>query len=75
MADIQFETNPNEFGAPPREEGGWDLTGQIVSLGLAQTREQAEYVLIGVGLIALAIGAFFFFSGGGSSVPPPPPVA
>jgi hypothetical protein len=74
MADIQFETNPNEFGVPPQEEGGWDLTGQIVSLGLAQTREQAEYVLIGVGIIALIVAAFFFFSGG-SSVPPPPPVS
>jgi hypothetical protein len=70
MADIQFETNPNEFGVPPQEEGGWDLTGQIVSLGLAKTREQAEYVLIAVGVLALLVMVYFFFHGTGSSAPP-----
>jgi hypothetical protein len=74
MADIQFDTNADEFGAPPQEHSGWDLTEQIVSLGLAQTKEQAEYVLIVLGLIALIVAGFFFFSGG-SSVPPPPPAA
>jgi hypothetical protein len=68
MADIQFDTNPSEFGTPPQGKPGWDLTGQIVSLGLAKTREQAEYLLIGVAVLAIIIAAYFLFHSGGGEM-------
>jgi len=72
MSDLQFDTNPNEFGAPPRGESGTDITGKLVEWGLAADRQQAEYVLIAAGILALILAAFFFFSGD-STTPPPPP--
>jgi hypothetical protein len=73
MADIQFETNPNEFGRPPEVSSGADITGKLVEWGLASNRTQAEYILITIAVISLLIAVYlFFFSGGGGNVPSTP---
>ena len=73
MADLQFDNQANEFGRPPVAPLGMDITGKLVGWGLVSTRQQGEYVLIGLGVLALII-AFFVYHGAGSSLPPPPPV-
>ncbi|MBI5644716.1 hypothetical protein HY970_01325 [Candidatus Kaiserbacteria bacterium] len=68
MSDLQFDTPDNEFGRPPEAKPGFDITGKLVEWGLVSSRQEAQYVLIGVGVLAL-IAAFFFMRSGGSSAP------
>ncbi|MBV9159088.1 MAG: hypothetical protein JO019_00645 [Candidatus Kaiserbacteria bacterium] len=75
MSDLQFDDQRNEFGAPPVEARGTDLTGKIVSWGLASNAQQAQYILIGIVVIALIAGYFIFKSFSGGGAPPPPPAA
>lgn len=72
MTDMQFETNPNEFGRPPVQGKGFDLTGKLIGWGLVSSRKEAEYVLIAVAVVAL-LAAFYFFtsSSGGVQVKDP----
>jgi hypothetical protein len=53
MADMEFDTNPNEFGRPPEKSAGSDLTGKLIRWGLVSTRTEAEYVLGAVGVVAI----------------------
>ncbi len=74
MSDMQFNTEQqNEFGRPPEVSSGTDWTAKIISWGLASNRQQAEYVMIGIAVLALVL-AFFLYRGlsGGSSVPTEP---
>lgn len=71
---VRFENQGEEFGAPPQRQGGFDLTGKLVEWGLASSAEQAQYVLIAVGVLALLVAGYLFFSSG-ASTPPPPPVS
>ncbi len=73
MADLQFDDQSNEFGAPPTASAGGSFADKMVNWGLASNAQQAEYVLIGA-VVAILIIAFFVFSGSSDSVPPPPPV-
>lgn len=75
MADMQFEDQTNEFGAPPQQSAGFDLTGKLVDWGLVSSTEEAQYVLIGVAVVAFLAAAFFIFHSGGGSAPPPPPIS
>ncbi|OGG51079.1 hypothetical protein A3C18_03710 [Candidatus Kaiserbacteria bacterium RIFCSPHIGHO2_02_FULL_54_11b] len=70
MADMQFQTdNQNEFGRPPASQG-FDLTGMLMKWGVASSRQQAEYVLIGIAVLAIVVGVFFYLSGSsGSPIP------
>lgn len=70
---VQFENQGEEFGRPP-VENGFDITGKLVSWGLVSSRQEAQYVMITVAVLAL-VAAFFLFtrSGGGGEAPPPPP--
>ncbi|OGG53671.1 hypothetical protein A3H16_01430 [Candidatus Kaiserbacteria bacterium RIFCSPLOWO2_12_FULL_53_8] len=71
MSEMQFETdNQNEFGRPPSNSGGFNLTGKLVSWGLVSTEQEAQYVLVGISVLALVVAAYFVFSGGGGSAPP-----
>lgn len=73
MGDMQFQTDDqNEFGRAPTSQG-FDLTGMLMKWGVASSRQQAEYVLIGIGMMALAAAIFFFMSSGSGGPPPPPP--
>lgn len=72
---VQFQTdNQNEFGPPPQDTSA-DFTGKMVAWGLVSTREEAQYVMVGVAVLSFIAAFFFFFSsaGSGSDVPPPPP--
>lgn len=60
MSDLQYDSSQNEFGRPPVQEKGVDITGKIVQWGLASNRQQAEYVLIGVGVVALIVTYFVY---------------
>ena len=72
---VQFDNQGDEYGRPPQRSSGFDLTGKIVQWGLVRSRDEAQYVLIAVAVVALLVAGFFVFHSGGSSVPPPPPVA
>ncbi len=69
MADIQFE-GEQEFARPAvtRESGG--LIALVQKWGFAKDNHQAEYVLLGIAVVAV-IAAIFVFSMSGSSAPPP----
>lgn len=75
MADMRFDTNPNEFGAPPQYSQGNDVTARLVQWGLAANRQQAEYILIGIAVVCLLVAGYFIFFSGGNAAPPPPPVS
>ncbi len=70
MGEMQFEDQANEFGQPPQQSVGFDLSGKLVVWGLASNRQQAEYILMGVAIAAFIAAMYFFFSGGGDSTPP-----
>lgn len=70
---VQFENQGEEFGTPPQRSGGMDITGALVRAGLVSSEREAQYVLIGIGVVALVVVAYFFFSGGSHAPPPPPP--
>ena len=75
QGQVRFDSDSqNEFGAPPQREGGMDIVGGLVSAGLVKSRQEAQYVLVAIAVLALVVGAYFFFhSFGGGSAPPPPP--
>ena len=72
MSDLRFDSGENEFGRPPQYAQGNDLADKLVAWGLVGDKQQATYLLIGIGVIALVV-ALFFMMGGGSDTPPPPP--
>lgn len=59
--------------AAPEQKAGFDLSGMLVSWGLVSSRQEATYVLIAIGALAL-IAAFFIYQASAGSTPPPPPV-
>ena len=70
---VQFENQGEEFGRPPERASAFDLTGMLVQWGVVSSRQQAEYVLIGIGVFAFAVAIFIYFgSSGSSSVPMQP---
>lgn len=73
MNDMQFDNSSNEFGTPVQEKPGTDITGKLIKWGLVSTRQEAEYVLMAIGIIAL-VGSFFMYRSlsGGSDVPTTP---
>jgi hypothetical protein len=72
MSEMQFDTEQqNEFGRPPELEKGSDWTGKLIAWGFASNRQQAEYVMIAVGIVLLVVAYFLYRGiGGGSDVPP-----
>ncbi|OGG56145.1 hypothetical protein A3D71_03000 [Candidatus Kaiserbacteria bacterium RIFCSPHIGHO2_02_FULL_55_20] len=73
MSEMQFQTdNQNEFGRPP-EASGSDISGMLIKWGIASSRQQAEYVLIGIAVAVFVIAAFIYFSGSGASDVPTTP--
>lgn len=72
MSDLRFDTQDNEFGAPPQQSQGFDLAGKFVQWGIVADRQQATYALIGLAVLALVV-AFFFIRSMGGDLPPPPP--
>lgn len=71
MSDMQFNTDETaEFGRPPEQKQGFDLSGKLIQWGLVADRQQASYVLIGIAGLALVAALFFMFSGGGGDAPP-----
>ncbi|MDO8514756.1 MAG: hypothetical protein Q7S50_04385 [bacterium] len=74
MSEMQFQTDDqNEFGRPPVASGGFDFSGKLVAWGLVSSRKEAEYVLIGIGVIALIVAIFVYMSSSGSSNVPTTP--
>ena len=74
MGEMRFETDSqNEFGRPPQEAGGFDMSGMLITWGLVSSRQQAEYILIGISVIVFVIAGFVYFSSSGSSNVPTTP--
>jgi hypothetical protein len=61
MSEMVFEDQKDEFGPPPSRAEGFDLTGMLVRRGVAPDRTQAEYILIGLAIAAVVIGAVVWF--------------
>jgi len=60
MSDMQFEQdNANEFGAPPTVSSGSGMTNLLIKWGLVSSEQEAQYVLIGVAVVALVLALFF----------------
>ncbi len=72
--EVRFENQGEEFGTPPERSAGFDLSGKLMSWGLVSSRQEAQYVLIAIAVLAL-IGTFFALRGSGGSLPPPPPTS
>ncbi|KKW19585.1 MAG: hypothetical protein UY63_C0010G0019 [Parcubacteria group bacterium GW2011_GWA2_51_10] len=67
MSDMKFQSDEwDEFGRP-RARSGFDLTAWLIKSGLVSNRKSAEYLLLGIVVVAVFIGGFFFFSGGEGS--------
>ena len=61
MSDVQFDSdNQNEFGAPPVSSGG-DFTGALIRWGLVSSRQAAEYVLVGVAVVAIVAAVIAYW--------------
>ncbi len=73
MSEMQFQDQTDEFGRPPVASGGFDLSGLLIKWGIASTRQQAEYVLIGVAAVVIIIAIFVYVSGSGASDVPTTP--
>lgn len=73
MSDMRFEDQQNEFGRPPVASGGFDMSGMLIKWGVASSRQQAEYILITIGILALAVAVFVYMSSSGSSDVPTQP--
>ena len=70
---VQFQADDaNEFGRPPSASGGFDITGKLVEWGLVSSRDEAQYVLIGIGVVVLLVAVFIFWKSGGSGELQPP---
>lgn len=70
---MRFEDQGDEFGAPPERSGGFDLSGKLVAWGLVSSRQEAQYVLIAIAVLAFVGAAFFMIRGSTGNLPPPPP--
>ncbi len=58
MSDVQFDQdNANEFGRPP-QSGGFDMTGKLIQWGIVSSRDEAQYVLIGIGVLAVSLAVY-----------------
>lgn len=73
MSEMRFEDQQNEFGGPPVAGGGFDMSGKLIAWGIASSRQQAEYFLIAIGILAFAIAVFVYMSSSGSSAVPTEP--
>ena len=74
MSEMRFqEDQANEFGRPPVASGGFDISGKLITWGIASSRQQAEYILIAIGGIIFVIAVFVFMSNSGSSDVPTTP--
>ena len=73
---VQFSSEGDDYGAAPQRSEGFDLTGKLVNWGLVSSREEAQYVLIAVAVIAILVAGYLVIhSLGGNSAPPPIPVS
>ena len=54
MSEMRFENQGEEFGRPPTESGV-DFTGKLVKWGLVSSRQEAQYVLVGIAVLAIIL--------------------
>lgn len=73
MSEMRFEDQQNEFGRPPAPPVGFDISGRLVTWGIASSRQQAEYILAAIGVLVLAIAIFVYIGSSGTSNVPTEP--
>ena len=60
MSDMQFDQdNATEFGTPPSVSSGSGMAGMLIKWGLVSSEQEAQYVLVGVAVVALVLMFFF----------------
>jgi len=68
MNDFRFSSDQsNEFERPSGRQG-FDLSGMFIKWGIVKNRKQAEYVMIGIIIVVVAI---IFLQWRGSGAPAP----
>lgn len=66
MSSVQFEEdnsyNQNSFSSS--NQGPKGLTKLVIKFGFAKDEKQAQYVLLGVAVLMIAVSLFLVFGGG-----------
>lgn len=52
---VSFESESAEFGTPPERKAGMDIIGALVRWGMVSSRQEAQYVLIGVLVVVVLL--------------------
>ncbi len=69
---MQFQSDDqNEFVRSSPQ--GFDMSGMLVKWGIATSRQQAEYVLIAIGIVCLLVAVYMLWCGSSAPRPPLPP--
>ncbi len=71
MEGIQFD-EPTYGMSTRRPQQNKGLTAWLLKKGIAKDRQQAQYILIGVAVVAVVVG-FLFISQSGGEIPAPSP--
>lgn len=70
MNDIRFSSDQSdEFGRPAGRRG-FDLGGMLIRWGIAKSRQQAEYVMIGIVVVTFIVIFFLLWGSGSPEIPP-----
>lgn len=63
MADIRFQNPGDEFYRPAQARSG-GLPAFIIRLGIARDVKTANYILLGIAIVAILVGIFFYARSG-----------
>ncbi len=55
MSEMHFEDQGDEFSRPREDAAGFDMTALLIKWGIASSRQQAEYALIGIAIFAAVV--------------------
>lgn len=73
MSGIQFDEE-QEFSRPTETQQQSLLIRLAYKTGLVQTKQGAEYLLLGIAVVGILFTIFMLFSSGGNSKPPVPSI-
>ncbi len=68
MEGIQFD-EPT-YGTPYRPPQNRGLVNWLLKKGIAKDKQQAQYILVGVAVVAIVVGLFAFSSGNTNTIQP-----
>ena len=72
MSEVSFEDQGDNFGRPSKFLEAFDLGALLIKWRIASTRQQAQYILIGVILVAIMLAFFVYHVAAPSYTGPTP---